>query len=140
MKTREISLNQKDYSIKLATSKYVKPGVLVGFCDELASDFLPVLFDSKEKNGTKPFPPDAAFYRLFFHSANKTELCLLYELYWKDQKCTGKNHLHDYEQIQIHINTKIHTVEKIILSSKGSPASSFHGVHVYQSDRILHRV
>ncbi len=44
---------------------YVKPDLKVAFCDQLAADFAPVLFDPKGY-GSKPFTPDVLAYRLLF--------------------------------------------------------------------------
>ncbi len=123
----DISLGGKTYKIKYVASKYSSDKTDVGYCDELARDLCPILFDSKDGNATKPFPPEAAYYRIY---SKEEDLCVLYEIYWKEQICTGKDHKFDYEQVQVHMGLQ-GKITSVVVSAKGSPALSFHGVHVF---------
>jgi len=124
----KITLNDKNYFLEYDKSNpFAVKKVNVAFCDELADDFMPILFDNEENDATKPFPPDGAFYRILINSEDK--LCIEYEIYWKEQICKGKDHKHDYEQIQIHFDFEKHILEKIVISSEGFLA--FHGIHLY---------
>ncbi len=113
--------------------RYVRPNLRVAFCDPLAADFAPILFDPKGY-GSTPFPPDLLAYRLIMDNGGE-KLCLLYEVYWPRQDCSwrelNKDHDHDYEQIQIQFNLKT-GAKKYIISSVGPVDCAGHGVEVFE--------
>jgi hypothetical protein len=113
--------------------KYVDKDLKVAFCDALASDFMPILYDPRGY-GSAPFPPEIIAYRLIA-DLNKQILCLLYEVYWERQDCSwkelNKDHDHDYEQLQIHFNLAKGEVEKVVVSSTGPIENGGHGVEIY---------
>jgi len=114
---------------------YVVPDFAVAFCDSLAEEFVPVLFDPKGY-GDLPYPPDFIAYRLVVDSKGQ-RMCAIYEVYWRRQDCTwkelNKDHDHDYEQIQVHFNLKTGKREKIIVSSVGPVEFAGHGVEIYST-------
>jgi len=124
-KTYELEYDQKD--------PYVTPNLRVAFCDQLATDFAPILFDPKGY-GSTPFTPDIIAYRLIV-DANKENLCVLYEIYWRRQDCSwkelNKDHDHDYEQIQVQFDLKTGE-KKYVVSSVGPVESAGHGIEIYK--------
>ena len=113
---------------------YVVSNLRLAFCDQLATDFSPILFDPKG-NGSRPFPPDILAYRLLVDSEEEM-ICVLYEVYWRRQDCSwkelNKDHDHDYEQIQIQFNLKT-TEKKFVFSSVGPVEFAGHGVEVFSN-------
>lgn len=121
---------QVEYDLK---DKYVTEGLLVAFSDELALDFLPVIYDPRGY-GSVPYPPEIIAYRLIM-DLKKQRLCIVYEIYWKRQDCTwqelNKDHDHDYEQVQVHFDLSVGTVNKVVVSSTGPVENAGHGVEVF---------
>lgn len=113
---------------------FVAAGLKVAFCDRLAEDHKPIILDPREC-GSKPFPPDLMGYRLVFDPSS-LKVCILYEVYWARQDCTwrelNKDHDHDYEQIQVHLDASSEEVERVVVSSIGSVENGGHGVEIYE--------
>ncbi len=113
---------------------YVSTDLKLAFCDELAADFAPIIFDPKGY-GSCPFPPEILAYRLLVDS-NEEHLCALYEVYWRRQDCSwkelNKDHDHDYEQIQVQFDLKTGE-QKFVFSSVGPVEFAGHGVEFYRS-------
>jgi len=131
-----LDIGGKNYELEFdPQDSYVTPDLKVAFCNQLAEDFTPILFDPKDY-GSKPFPPDFIAYRLVVDQ-ERQRLCILYEVYWRRQDCSwkelNKDHDHDYEQIQIHFNLKTGKKEKVVVSSVGPVENAGHGVEVYSS-------
>jgi hypothetical protein len=129
-----VLLNGKDYPIEYDRKDgFVADGYEVAFCDELASDFMPVFYDPRGC-GSTPFPPEFVAYRLIADS-KKQKLCVIYEVYWKRQDCTwqelNKDHDHDYEQIQVHFDLAAGALDKVVVSSVGPVENAGHGVEVF---------
>jgi hypothetical protein len=124
----------KDYNLEFdEKDKYVVQDLSVAFCDELAFDFMPILYDPRGY-GSFPYPPEIIAYRLVVDS-KRQRLCVVYEVYWERQDCTwkelNKDHDHDYEQIQVHVDLEKGEVEKVVVSSTGPIENGGHGVEVY---------
>src|SRR4030067_3725008 len=115
------------------TDPYVTPNLRVAFCDQLAADFAPILFDPKGY-GSTPFAPDSLAYRLLVDT-NEEKLCALYEIYWRRQDCSwkelNKDHDNDYEQSQHQFDMKTGE-KKYVVSSVGPVDSPGHGSEVYK--------
>jgi hypothetical protein len=129
-----LEIEGKKYQLEVQTNdSYVSPGIKVAFCEELASDYKPILFDPRD-HGSIPFPPELLAYRLVI-DRERQSLCILYEVYWKRQDCSirefNKDHDHDYEQIQIHFNLKTGKKEKVVVSSVGPWENGGHGIEIF---------
>jgi hypothetical protein len=124
--------------VQVQYDPYISNGYIVCFCDKIALEFQPVIYDPFNW-GCIPFPPEYMAYRGIYDKINQT-LCILYELYWLRQDCTwremNKDHDHDYEQFQVHLNLEKEVVDKVIVSSVGPAESAFHGVEVYHHTEI----
>ena len=122
----ELEYDQKD--------PYVVPNLRVAYCDQLATDFAPLLYDPKGY-GSAPLAPDIIAYRLIV-DGNEEKLCALYEIYWRRQDCSwqelNKDHDHDYEQIQIQFDLKTGE-KKYVVSSVGPIDSAGHGIEIYKN-------
>jgi hypothetical protein len=116
---------------------FVASNLTVAYCQQLAKDFMPAIFDPWG-HGSKPSKPEFIAYRLIIDSKMR-RLCILYEVYWRRQDCTwkelNKDHDHDYEQIQIHFDMKTGEVERVVVSSVGPISYAGHGVEVYSHIR-----
>jgi hypothetical protein len=134
-----IRVEEKDYALKYDyEDPFVVENLLVAYSDELAVDFMPVIYDPRGY-GSTPHPPESVAYRLVI-DPERQRLCVIYEVYWKRQECTwkqlNKSHDHDYEQIQIHFNLKTGLKEKVVVSSSGPIEHGGHGVEVYSNTTI----
>ncbi|MFW9935727.1 MAG: hypothetical protein ACFFDU_09555 [Candidatus Thorarchaeota archaeon] len=113
---------------------FVAPIYAVAFCDELANHYKPVILDP-QRFGRIPVSPEFMAYRLVYDS-NKQRLCIIYEIYWQHQDCQwrqfNKDHLHDYEQIQIHFNLRKGILSRVIVASAGPTRYGGHGIEVYR--------
>jgi len=113
--------------------RFVSSGQIVAYCSQLAEDFKPILIDRKGY-GIQPFPPSYITYRLVI-DRKRQKLCILYEIYWRKQECSwrelNKDHDHDYEQIQVHLNMKEGKIERVVVASVGPIEHAGHGVEVY---------
>jgi hypothetical protein len=111
---------------------YITPNLKVAYCDQLATDYAPILYDPKGY-GSTPFTPDILAYRLLT-DFNEEKLCVLYEVYWRRQDCSwkelNKDHDHDYEQIQIQFDLKTGK-KRFIISSVGPIECAGHGIELY---------
>jgi len=137
-----LRIEGKDYHLKYdPQDPFVGNGLMVAYSTRLAEDFMPIIFDPRGY-GAKPFPPEFVAYRLVIDPKRK-KLCILYEVYWRRQDCTwrklNKDHNHDYEQIQIHFDTGVGTMEKVIISSVGSIEHGGHGVEVFSKTSEVKR-
>ena len=112
---------------------YVARGLKIAYSDRLAEDLMPVIYDPRGC-GREPFPPELMAYR-FVVDQNLRKICALYEVYWRRQDCTwrelNKDHDHDYEQIQVHLDMQSGVVERVVVSSIGSAKYGGHGVEIY---------
>jgi hypothetical protein len=129
-----VLINDNEYKLEInERDKYVAQNLSVAFCDELATDFMPILYDPRG-HGSAPYPPEMIAYRLVIDPLRQ-KLCALYEVYWKRQDCTwkelNKDHDHDYEQIQVHFDLPKGEIEKVVVSSTGPIENGGHGVEVY---------
>ena len=129
-----VLIEGKEYQLEYdPKDRYVAEGLSVVFSDELASDFMPVIFDPRGYGGA-PFPPELVAYRLVMNSV-KNRLCAVYEVYWKRQDCSwmelNKDHDHDYEQVQVHFNLADGLLDKVVVSSTGPVENAGHGVEVF---------
>lgn len=136
MKEPVVVIAGRDYKLELdEKDKYVAKDLLAAFCDELAFDFMPILYDPRGYGGL-PYPPEFVAYRLVV-DPKKQRLCALYEVYWRRQDCTwkelNKDHDHDYEQVQVHFDLAKGTIEKVVVSSTGPIENGGHGVEVYST-------
>ena len=127
----QIILEGKTYSLENAENSFVSSLHEVTFCDELGENYKPALFDNENKDAITPSPPTGVYYRIIL---GKVEICIEYEIYWTEQICNGKNHEHDYEQIQVFFSKNSGTLTKVVISSAGFPPFTYHGVHVYSED------
>lgn len=113
---------------------FVSPSYDVVYCDELAKRYKPIILDPKG-HGRVPVPPEFIAYRCV-HDNNTQRLCLIYEVYWKQQDCQwrqfNKDHDHDYEQIQIHFDLNKGTLTRVVIASAGPPRYGGHGIEVYR--------
>lgn len=131
-----MDIEGKQYDLEyVSQDPFVTPELAVAYCDQLASDFVPVILDPRGC-GSKPYPPDFVAYRLVVdHDGQR--LCILYEVYWRRQDCSwkelNKDHDHDYEQIQVHFDLRTGSKEKIIVSSVGPIEHAGHGIEVFSS-------
>ncbi len=114
---------------------FVSPVHNVAFCDLLAIRYKPVILDPAGY-GQHPTPPEFMAYRMVHDNDNK-RLCILYEVYWTRQDCwwreLNKDHVHDYEQIQIHFGLKQGNLERVVLASAGPSTYGGHGVEIYRN-------
>ncbi len=130
----ELVIHGKTYEVEFdAEDPFCAEGLRVAFCDQLAADFTPIIFDHKT-HGSKPYPPDFVAYRLTI-DPEKQKLCALFEVYWRKQDCSwrelNKDHDHDYEQVQVHFDLGSGEIEKVVVSSVGPVENAGHGVEVY---------
>jgi hypothetical protein len=126
----------KDYQLEYdLKDSFVANGFLVAYSDELAANFLPIIYDPRRYGGF-PYAPEIVAYRLIV-DLNRKKLCILYEVYWIRQDCTwmelNKDHDHDYEQIQIHFNLATGVMDKVVVSSTGPIENGGHGVEVFSN-------
>lgn len=129
-----MEIEGKQYDIEyVSQDPFVAPELAVAYCDQLASDLMPVILDPKG-HGSKPYPPDFVAYRLVVDHDNQ-RLCIMYEVYWGRQDCSwkelNKDHDHDYEQIQVHFDLRTGSKEKIIVSSVGPIEHAGHGIEIF---------
>ncbi len=130
-----VEIRGKKYELEYdSLDHYVSENLKLAYCDQLAADFAPFLFDPKGY-GSCPFPPDVLAYRLLINPYEQL-LCVLYEVYWRRQDCSwkelNKDHDHDYEQIQVQLNLKTGET-KYIISSVGPVDCAGHGVEVFSN-------
>ena len=131
-----VNIAGKEYALEFdPKDKFVVEGLIVAFSDELASDYMPVIYDPNG-HGSCPFPPEFVAYRLVMDPKGE-RLCIIYEVYWKRQDCTwkelNKDHDHDYEQVQVHFDLSSSSVEKVVVSSTGPIENGGHGVEVFSN-------
>jgi hypothetical protein len=129
-----LDIEGKQYDLEyVSQDPFLTPELAVAYCDQLASDFMPVILDPRGC-GSKPYPPDFIAYRLVVDEKGQ-KLCILYEVYWRRQDCSwkelNKDHDHDYEQIQVHFDLRTGSKEKIIVSSVGPIEHAGHGIEVF---------
>jgi hypothetical protein len=129
-----VEVENRKYELEFDTADaYVASDLAVAYCTQLAEDFMPVIFDPRDR-GSKPYPPELIGYRLVLDT-QRQKLCALYEVYWRRQDCTwkelNKDHDHDYEQIQVHFNLENGEKEKIVVSSVGPVENAGHGIEIY---------
>ena len=129
-----VTIEGKHYTLEYAEKDpFVANGLSVAYCEELASDFMPVLYDPRGC-GSTPESPEMIAYRLVADK-NHQRLCAIYEVYWKRQDCSwqdlNKDHDHDYEQVQVHFNLQTGRMDKVVVSSTGPIENGGHGVEVY---------
>ncbi|MCW3995802.1 MAG: hypothetical protein NWE98_06600 [Candidatus Bathyarchaeota archaeon] len=129
-----VIIEGKDYILEYDDKDtFVAGGLSVAFCEELARDFIPVLYDPRGYGGM-PKPPEMVAYRLVVDKSQQ-KLCIIYEVYWKRQDCSwrelNKDHDHDYEQIQVHFNLQAGKKDRVVISSTGPIENGGHGVEVY---------
>jgi hypothetical protein len=129
-----VEIEGKRYALEYdPRDAFVAPGLRAAFCDEIARDFMPVIFDPWG-HGARPHPPESIAYRLVVDPENQ-RLCILYEVYWIRQDCTwmelNKDHDHDYEQIQVHFDLESGCMARVVVSSVGPVSCAGHGVEVY---------
>lgn len=130
-----LKIEGKDYVLEFDPhDPYVVSNLALGFCFELAQDYMPVFFDPKGY-GSRPFPPDIVGYRIYV-DFERQKLCILYEVYWRRQDCNwqalNKDHDHDYEQIQVQFDLQTERIEKVVVSSVGPVEYAGHGIEVYR--------
>lgn len=90
----------KRFELIEAKSKYLVKWLDLYFCDDLASQRVPLIFDPNGY-GSKPVKPKGIYYRTV-RFKNRNSLCFQYFVYWPKQKCGGiRDHIHDYEPIFI---------------------------------------
>jgi len=128
-----VTLKGKQYNVEYdPKDPFVAAGLYVGYSDQLAQDYMPILYDPRSY-GSLPYPPDIITYRLIFKPSK--QLAIVYEVYWRRQDCSwqelNKDHDHDYEQIQVHFNLESSKLDRIIVSSTGPIENGGHGVEVY---------
>ena len=126
----------KDYPLEYdPKDRFVDNGFLVAYSDELASRFMPIIYDPRGY-GSSPYPPEIIAYRLVVDLKDQ-KLCVVYEVYWKRQDCTwnklNKDHDHDYEEIQIHFDLATGGMDKVVVSSTGPIENGGHGVEVFSN-------
>ena len=129
-----MSIGNEEYELVYQPhDPFIADGLEVAYCDGLAEDFRPIIFDPRGC-GVAPFPPELMAYRLIVDPAAR-KICILYEVYWGRQDCTwrelNKDHDHDYEQIHVHVDTTSGKAERVVVSSVGPMGCGGHGVEIY---------
>jgi hypothetical protein len=118
-------------------SKYLDPGTLVTFDDELAGKFQPLIFDPYGY-GKDP-APEGVFYRILNKGDEKV---IQYYVYWEKQDCKGEVlgelYSHDYDYEPVFIFTRGDEVFRVVLAGEGKPAQAGHRTDIYEvRDRRL---
>lgn len=129
-----VLIEGKDYALEFEEDDtFVADGLSVAYCEELARDYLPIIYDPRGY-GSNPKPPELIAYRLVVDK-NRQRLCVIYEVYWKRQDCSwqelNKDHDHDYEQLQVHFDLQAGVRDLVVVSSTGPIENGGHGVEVY---------
>ena len=85
-----VLIEGKDYALEFEEDgTFVADGLSVAYCEELARDYLPIIYDPRGY-GSNPKPPELIAYRLVVDK-NRQRLCVIYEVYWKSRIALGKN-------------------------------------------------
>lgn len=84
VKTIEIG-KFKSFELEAAKSKYMVNGLDLYFCDDLASECMPQIFDPYGY-GRKPEPPEGTYYRII-NKIGTDNYCFQYYVYWPRQEC-----------------------------------------------------
>ncbi|MFX1582913.1 MAG: hypothetical protein ACFFCJ_11975 [Promethearchaeota archaeon] len=131
----QVSIEKYSYTLEFdKRDPFVSPAYDVAYCDALAKRYKPIILDPLGY-GRMPVPPDFIAYRLV-HDNRDQRLCIIYEVYWQRQDCHwrqfNKDHLHDYEQIQIHFNLSIGNLARVVVASGGPTRYGGHGVEIYR--------
>ncbi len=123
-----ITINGKDYSLYFQENKFANPNNKTAFCEDLSSDFLPVVLEDKDTSDYQFQPSDTVYYQIQVNKENK--LCIIYVYSWPQSEPDLE--FGYYKQIQMHFDLKKKILESIVVSSDGSLQDSNHHVHIFR--------
>lgn len=123
-----ITINGKEYSLYYSENEFVKPENKTAFCEDLASDFLPVVLEDKDTSDYQFQPSDSVYYQIQVNKESK--LCIIYVYSWPQSEPDLE--FGYYKQIQMHFDLKKKILESIVVSSDGSLQDTKHHVHIFR--------